>query len=69
MKKIGANNNTNCSKGGICPKGGVKIHETYSNSNSNANLKPDLHLDPELFYNKLKGLIKLFIILILLEIS
>ena len=64
MKKLG-NNTNNCSNGGgICPKGGVKIHETYSNTNSNVNLrqdtnsnlnfKPDLHLDPELFYNKLK---------------
>ena len=48
MKKLG-NNTNNCSKGGgICPKGGVKIHETYSNTNHNVNL------DPELFYNRLK---------------
>ena len=49
MKKIvNYNNNTN-----ICPKAGVKIHETF-NTNSNKNINLDLNLDPELFYNKLK---------------
>ena len=32
MKKLGNCNNTN-----ICPKSGVKIHETYNNNNNNNN--------------------------------
>jgi hypothetical protein len=48
MKKLGNCNNN------ICPKGGVKIHETYTNTNTNTNFKPDSHLDQELFYNRIK---------------
>jgi len=46
MKKFGnCNNNTGCSKGG------VKIHETYTNNSNNSKI----NLDPEQFYNKLKS--------------
>jgi hypothetical protein len=51
MKKLGncdTNNRNNCTKGG------VKIHETYTNT-SNTNNKINASLDPEEFYNKIKG--------------
>jgi hypothetical protein len=47
MKKLGSCNNNGC------PKGGVKIHETYNNSNANARINASL--DPEQFYNQLKS--------------
>lgn len=54
MKKLGncdTNNRSNCTKGG------VKIHETYTNTTntSNTNNTINASLDPEEFYNKIKG--------------
>lgn len=49
MKKFG-NCDTNSR---TCPKGGVKIHETYTN-NKVINAKINASLDPEQFYNQLK---------------
>jgi hypothetical protein len=50
MKKLG-NCDTNSR---TCPKGGVKIHETYTN-NKVINAKINASLDPEQFYNQLKN--------------
>ena len=47
MKKFGNCNNSSTG----CPKGGVKIRETYTNTNTNNNSS----LDPEQFYNQLKN--------------
>lgn len=46
MKKFG-----NCNSSTGCPKGGVKIHETYNTNNPYSNS----NLDPEQFYNQLKN--------------
>lgn len=52
MKKLG-NCDTNSR---TCPKGGVKIHETYNNTNSKINAaKINASLDPEQFYNQIKN--------------
>ena len=50
MKKFG-----NCNNSTGCPKGGVKIHETYATNNSYTNANINSNLDPEQFYNKLKS--------------
>jgi len=48
MKKFG-----NCNSNTSCPKGGVKIHETYNNTHNNSRINASL--DPEHFYNQIKN--------------